>query len=316
MRHGVGPLGGEIAAVGAGLLLAVAGCSQENPPPSDPVPTQGPAEAFFEAALGFSAEEAAQQSVLMEESIARCMLEQGFEYVPFTSGYHDVDWSQVDPPPGTREFAERFGYGYAAPPEGTVVTLPDANPNDAILEEMSPAEFEVYERALWGFTGDEAADGGVEMGGCMGAARDEVFGDVDDPVRVALVEEIARIDAEVAPMDPAVLEAVAVWGRCMDEADHPGYDAPPDAEADAWDRWVAFNDAIGTDPELGVADSDGRLVGEEALVAAEIALATADWDCRAAAGYDAVWQRARHRLQQDYVDANRAELDAWVEANS
>lgn len=305
-----------VAVVGAGLLLAVAGCSQENPPPSDPVPTQGPAEAFFEAALGFSAEEAAQQSVLMEESIARCMLEQGFEYVPFTSGYHDVDWSQVDPPPGTREFAERFGYGYAAPPEGTVGTLPDANPNDAILEEMSPAEFEVYERALWGFTGDEAADGGVEMGGCMGAARDEVFGDVDDPVRVALLEEIARIDAEVAPMDPEVLEAVAVWGRCMDEAGHPGYDAPPDAAAEAWARWETFNDGIGTDPELGVADADGRLVGEEALVAAEIALATADWDCRAAAGYDAVWQRARHRLQQDYVDANRAELDAWVEANS
>ena len=307
---------GAVAAVGALLLVVTAGCSQDVAPPPDPVPTEGPAEAFFEAALGFSAEESAQQSVLMEESIARCMLEQGFEYVPFTSGHHYVDWSQVDPPPGTREFAERFGYGYAAPPDGTVGTLPDANPNDAILEEMSPAEFEVYERALWGFTGDEAADGGVEMGGCMGAARDVVCGDVADPVRVALLEEIARIDAEVALMDPAVLEAVAVWGWCMDEAGHPGYVSPPDAAAEAWDRWVAFNDGIGTDPELGVADADGRLVGEEALVAAEVALATTDWDCRAAAGYDAVWQRARHRLQQDYVDANRAELDAWVEANS
>lgn len=285
-------------------------------PPPDPVPTEGPAEAFFEAALGFSAEEAAQQSVLMEESIARCMLEQGFEYVPSTAGYHYVDWSQVEPPPGTREFAERFGYGYAAPPEGTVMSPAGTNPNDAILEEMSPAEYEAYERALWGFTGDEAADGEVDLGGCMGAARDEVFGDVDDPVRVALLEEIARIDAEVAPMDPEVLEAVAVWGRCMDEAGHPGYVAPPDAAAEAWDRWETFNDGIGTDPELGLADADGRLVGEEALVTAEIALATADWDCRAAAGYDAVWQRARHRLQQDYVDANRAELDAWVEANS
>ena len=308
---------GAVAAVGALLLVVTAGCSQEATPSPAPMPTQGPAEDYFEAALGFTAEEAAQHAVLMEESIAACMLEQGFEYVPDASIYHSVDWSKIDPPPGTREFAEQFGYGFAAAPEGMIsVSIPTPNANDAIMEAMSPAELEAYDLALWGFTHDEALSGEAELGGCRGAAKDQVHGDPDDPVRAALVEEIARIDAQVAPMDPAVLEAVAQWSTCMDEAGHPGYADPPAAEEAAWDRWVAFNDAVAADPELGEEAADGGIVGQAALAAHEAALATADWDCRGAAEYDAVWQRARHQLQQDYVDAHRAELDVWVESVS
>jgi hypothetical protein len=304
------------AAVGVVLLVMAAGCSQEAPS-SGPSRAPGPADAYFEAALGFSADDAAQADLRMEESVAGCMSEQGFEYVPDTSMYHFVDAAEIDPPPGTREFAEQFGYGFAALPEGMSFESDGApNANDVIMGAMSPEELEAYSSALWGDTVDETT-GEAELGGCYGAARDEVWGDPDeDPVRVALEEEIARIDTEVTPMDPDVLEAAAQWSTCMSDAGHPGYAEPPDAEQAAGDRWTAFNDAIAADPTLGAVGPDGGVVGEADLAAVEAAVATADWDCREDSGYDAVWQQARDRFQQEYVDGHRSELEAWVESFS
>jgi hypothetical protein len=310
------------AVVGALLLVVAAGCGREAEPSSVPSPTPGPAEAYLEAALGFSSDEAAGAALRQEEIIASCMAEQGFEYIPDTSGYTYIDTTEIDPPPGTREFAEQFGYGFVALPEGmrSEYAGPAApTPKDEIMGAMSPEELTAYTRALWG---DEvadggASDGGIELGGCERRARDEVWGDRDtDHVRAGLEDEIARIDAEVAPMDPAVAHVAARWSECMSDAGHPGYAGPADAEQAAWDQWMALNDAIDVDPTLGLVASDGLVVGEADLAAREAALATADWDCRAATDYDTVWQAARHRLQQDYVDAHRSELDAWVETSS
>ena len=265
-----------VAVVGVLVLAMVAGCTQEAEPSSEHRPRPGPAEAYLEAALGVSADDAAQAARRMEESVAACMSEQGFEYVPDTSMYHSSDLGAVDPPPGTREFAEQFGYGFAALPEGMrVESTAGSNPNDEIVGAMSPEELAAYERALWGFTADDAtAEDEVELGGCFGAARNEVWGDRDeDHVRVALEEEIERIDAEAAPMDPAVVEAAAEWSGCMADAGHPGYAEPPDAEQAAWDRWIAFNDGIAADPTLGAEGPDGGVVGEADLAAQEVAVA-------------------------------------------
>lgn len=304
--------------VGLALLAMAAGCSEE----ADPAPATvepGPAEAYFEAALGFSADDAAAAAVRQEEIVAACMSEQGFEYIPDTSGYQVVDTAEIDPPPGTRAFADQFGYGFAAAPEEMRAISSGAGPNEAVTAAMSAEEYEAYTRALWGDDAVEAASGGeVELGGCVREARNQVWGDREtDHVRAGLEDEIARIDAEVAPADPLVMAAAAEWSECMADAGHPGYAAPADAEAAAWDAWMAFNDGIAADPTLGVVDDEsGGPVGEADLAAREASLATADWDCRTAVDYDAVWSAARDRLQQDYVDANRAELDAWVEEHS
>lgn len=307
------------AVVGAALLVMAAGCSRDATPSPDPSPTTGPAEAYLDTALGFTADDAAQAATRMEELIAACMSEQGFEYVPSTSGYQFVDTAAFDPPPGTREFAEQYGYGFATLPEGTYVSSePGTNPNDAIMGAMSQEELAAYTRALLGDdAADGASDGEVELGGCTRSARNEVWGDRDtDPVRADLEDEIARIDAEAAPMDPAVAAAASQWSECMSDAGYPGYAAPPDAEQEAWGAWTAFNDSIAADPTLGEVADDGLIVGQADLAAQEVALAAADWKCRAAADYDAVWSDARDRLQQDYVDAHRAELDAWLDTFS
>lgn len=307
--------------VGLMLLAAVAGCDGEGEPSSAPSPTPGPAEAYLEAALGFSADDAAAAALRQEELVAACMAEQGFEYVPDTSGYQFVDTAEIDPPPGSRAFADQFGYGFAALPDGMIFeSTPGAeSPNDAIMGALSEEALASYTRALWG---DDAVDvpddgGAMEAGGCFLEARDQVWGDPEtDHVRAGLEEEIARIDAEVAPADAGVLAAAAEWSECMADAGHPGFAAPPDAEQAAWDAWTAFNDAIAADPTLGLDDGEGNVVGQGDLAAREAALATADWDCRAAVDYDAVWNAARDRLQQEYVDAHRTELDAWAEERS
>ncbi len=304
-----------VAATGVALVVLVAGCSGDAAPSAEPTRGPGPAEAYLEAALGVTPDGADRAAREMEESIARCMGEQGFEYLPYTGAYVAVDLQESDPPPGSREFAEQHGYGFAAAPEGMRPDVQAENPNDAITAAMSEAELEAYTAALWGEQ-DADVEGEPTVGGCFGAAREEVW-DVDDPVRAALEAEIARIDAEVAPTDPAVVEAAAAWSGCMADAGHPGYVDPSAPEQEAWDAWVAFNDDVAADPAGGAeAAAGGGVVGQADLAAAEVALATADWDCRAAAGYDAVWREVRDRLQQEYVDAHRAELDAWVESSS
>ncbi|WP_024286687.1 hypothetical protein [Cellulomonas sp. KRMCY2] len=308
------------AAVAVVLVGLVVGCARQAEPQPVPSRVPGPAEAYLEAALGVTSDDAAAGALHMEEAVAACMAEQGFEYVPDTSGYHYVDAAAIDPPPGSREFAELYGYGFAAlPEEMRAESTPGVNPNDAILGAMSPEELEAYQQALWGDAvgADPDAGGEVDLAGCFGAAREQVWGDrEEDPVRLALEEEITRVDAEAAPTDAAVSAAAGRWSACMSDAGHPGYGTSPDAEEAAWDRWTAFNDAIAADPALGQEGPDGLILGQAGLADDEAALATADWDCRAETRYDDVWQEARDRLQQEYVDAHRAELDAWVETFS
>jgi hypothetical protein len=320
MARGAVPAARVAAAMA--LLLAATGCAGGDQSPSaTPAPATGPAEAYLEAALGFTADDVAAAALRAEELIAACMAKEGFEYVPDVSGYGLTDLSEVEPPPGTREFAAQFGYGFAALPEGMVTRGPaqGANPNDAITAAMSEEEHETYTRALFG---DVALEGADESGGCFEEARAQVWGDREtDPVRTALEDEIARIDAEVAPQDPAVVEAAAAWSACMADAGFPGFANPPQAEQAAWDRWVAFNeglaaDAAGGTGAAGAPTDDGAPAGQADLAAAEVALATADWDCREESDYDAVWREVRSRLQQEYVDAHRDELDAWVEAHA
>ncbi len=309
--------GGTGGAFGLVLLVMATGCSQ-GAEPEEGVVEPGPAEAYLEAALGFSADDAAEAAVRQEEAVAACMAEQGFEYVPDTSGYQFIDPAVIDPPPGTRAFAEQFGYGFAAAPEGMRAESTGANPNDAIMGALSPDALEAYTRALWGDDAfDDTSGGGVELGGCVREARNQVWGDREtDHVRAGLEDEIARIDSEVAPTDPLVMAAAGEWSECMADAGHPGYASPPDAERVAWDAWIAFNEGIAADPTLGAVGPTGGIAGEGDLATREASLATADWDCRAETDYDAVWSAARDRLQQEYVDAHRAELDAWVESLS
>lgn len=302
------------AALAALALVAVPGCSRPEEPPD----AAGPASAYIDLVLDVTAESSAQQAIEYEEFVAACMAEAGFEYVPYTGNTYLSEWDDAER--ASREWAEQYGYGFAPPREDDSVRLgPAEDPNLAIQAAMSQTQQSEYFIALMGTwhrdhpQGGAPEDYGEEMDwtqfGCTGRAQLEVYraGPEADVTYTALREEVDRIETEVVPTHPKVVAADAEWSECMSDAGYPGYARQLDAE----DQWFEhYMDTGGGGGEVG---PDGLVLGQAEQAEEERALATADWDCRDATGYDDVVARVRNAAQQEYVDAHLDELDAWVE---
>lgn len=304
-------LGWSSIAVIAMLAVPLTACSDAKEAPVD-----GPADAYIDLVFGASSEVAEQQVLAREEILAACMAEAGFDYVPTLANTVFIDEDAMDPPRDSREYAEQYGYGLnSRPPD---VRSPDlADPNADIMAAMSEAELKEYYLARDGTNfEDYLAAGAPEdwvddwtRGGCSGRAWHEAEKTAPDkdPVYLALKAEIDRIDAEVVPTDPGVAAADASWSECMADAGFPGYVSQPEAE----EREQVLSEA--PDVASGAIGEDGLTDGQREALLHERAVATADWDCVADVGYSEVVARVRAAAQQEYVDAHRNELDAWVQ---
>jgi hypothetical protein len=288
----------------SGTLIAalLTSCSEPQAAPDE----IGPADAYVHLVLDMSREAAEQEEMRYQELLAACMAEAGFEYVPSLTNMSFVDEAAIDPPRGSREFAQAYGYGLAALPAGARSPY-RADPNDDILAAMSQAQAAEYFSARDGTWSE--GDAGWKPGGCDVWARGEmqaVAAD-HDPVYVALKAEVDRIEAEVVPAHPVVMAVDRAWSACMSDAGFPGYARQPEAEERERERFET--------PEVadGAIGPDGLTDGQRAELPLERALATADWDCTDEVGYAPVVARVRNEAQQVYVDARRDELDAWVE---
>lgn len=275
----------------------------------------GPADAYVDLVLDVSREAAEDQELRYQELLAACMAEAGFEYVPSLTNMDFVDEAAMDPPRGSRDFAELYGYGLASLPPGAL--SPDVqDPNDSIVAAMTQAEVAEYFRARDGAWSEDLGAGdpgdseaGRKPDGCDVWARGqmEAVAADQDATYLALKAEIDRIDAEVVPAHADVVTADAAWAACMSGAGFPGYARQPEAEEGERERYddpVVANGAVGP---------DGLTDGQREELPRERALATADWDCADEVGYAGVVARVRAEAQQEYVDAHRDELDAWVE---
>ena len=70
------------AASGAALVLALAACSGSSEPTDEETPV-GALDAYFEQIYGDYDEDSANAQMMeVEEIVAACMSEQGFEYTP------------------------------------------------------------------------------------------------------------------------------------------------------------------------------------------------------------------------------------------
>ena len=308
------------AAALASLVLAVVpACSD----PAEEVPDAvGPADEYLEQVFDYAEDRHSETDLWYQEVLAGCMAEQGFEYLPFTVGMAHIDPADLDIDIDSREFAEQFGYG-ALPGSPLLATASRAdhlaNPNDQITANMSPNEFAEYQEAFWGGFREADADAAYDEAwpgwGCTGLAWHEVFGSgvLTSDVYQDLDAEITRIDTHALPANPRVIEADGAWSQCMADEGYPGYARQDDAALDARQRWMELQDIL--TEEYGNAipgGPDDLAPGEAELIEDEIALAVTDWDCRHSTDYDAAVAAVRNELQQQYVDAHRAELDAWV----
>lgn len=314
-------------------LAFLAGCGAAQPadvpPEADADGT--PLEAYLNEIFGESewdpdAPDPTRAQV--EELVAACMAEVGFEYHPMVEL---PSYVTISPQPQTLEDAEEFGYGlsieWGGPGTGTgrwpaspQETLAEAA-NREYAESLSPAARAEYYEALMGTEGaalqedyDPATDGG-----CYGRAGTEVERTIWPTEFAEVIDAMHQVYWQVEE-DPRVTDARRAWGPCMAEAGYPDLTEFQDASVLADSMVSSFRTANADRIDLNLAETEYDAIKASVpdelaeLQAGERALAVADLTCRETSGYARVHREVTTEYEQALVDLHRDELDAWVAA--
>jgi hypothetical protein len=288
-------------------VLGVTACGGAGPDHAAPDPTTpsesatvtpGPLEEYLGWTGPASTDQYIADIVWRENRTSACMAEQGFEYWPVVPAPRDVTQGSGPVSYDSAEFVAEYGYGvWTGPDSGfTFSSTADGSANHDYRAAMSRAGAAAYDEAL---AGPETGDGtGTREGGCLDAWTDPQ-GDDAKALSASREDAIAFLDGISG--DPRIAEVDAAWASCLADQGY-SYANPPAAQDSVYQEYAA-------------AAADGNAPPPDVVAAgneAEVRLATADHACRASTD----WTR-RHRaieleLQQEYVDAHRADLDALV----
>jgi hypothetical protein len=300
------------ATAGVVLLCTLAGCSAS--PPEAPASAAAWADSRLGAYLGAyrNAGTARQVATAVRwgEAVAACMKPEGFEYVPFDG--ITVSTFSPDPDSGSPAWTAEYGYGITSR-RNVTRSRPDdqhADPNQPIVAAMSPAERDAYNAAL-DSAGDLGTAPGSEVGsaapadhGCAGSATTSTGSDWQhDPTYTQLDADYTALLAQV-DADPGVVATLADWRACMAAGGHPGLTTPSDARMSIQ---TAMDGLAGPDTPV----SDTGALAE--LRDREIDLAVDDRVCAVDARVDRTRIDVQRSIESAYVEAHRAELDAWIE---
>ncbi len=259
----------------------------------------------------------AEQQNQLNELIAACMSEQGFDY-PVERINEEVVPTDLDGPawePESRDWVERYGYGLADYPGRAEV---NAGPDAPEEEEpaMTEAEAAAFQEALFGREPTEGEPYDWRTAGCRGAAEHEVLGyqawrDAENkPIIDAINTFYEGLDthAAFAPLETE-------WARCMTEQNRPEFTAQREAPAsiqallDAY--YPADEDADEPDPRT----KDPRFATLDDPAYAEIAeqevtLALVDLGCREQTDYRQRHLKTQFDLENQFIADHSDELDA------
>ncbi len=307
-----------LGALGIALVFGLAGCSLLPGAEAELDWEDSPLNTYLNAQEGMSEEEmnehfAAQQQVI-EEHVAECMTEEGFEYTPVDqSQYGGFVMSGEEWDPESREWVEEYGYGAVNFPGRDEQPDPDqefVDPNQEYVESLSESEMAAYYETLYGPqpTEEELGEDGAyeydpENAGCYGSAQQEVTG--DDPYSSEefkpIMDAITEFYTDVQN-DPALADLNAAWSSCMADAGYSGFATQPDAQTSIYDELNAYyedmSEYVEDDPVL------------EEIQEREIALALADLDCRESTDYRQESLRVQFELEEQFVQEHKAELEA------
>ncbi len=219
--------------------------------------------AFFSLDPEEQAANYARQEQQVQELIAECMAQEGFEYIPATRPFDDVGFGS----PGDTEFAAEFGFGITTfyGQESAFFEDDWVDPNAAIVQGLSVSERNAYYDTLYGSSissggfgsdtdsaiavsgdgsGSEEVIADVEFAGCSGEAYEEVYnfeGLEEVYEQLDLDSLFERVEA-----DPRIAETYMEWSECMNER---GYDyEDPDSmyEAAYTDIHERFQEIVGS----------------------------------------------------------------------
>jgi len=322
-----------VAAASCALVLAATvACSRAAERPDDAAEADSPLDGYLNEIFGGTDPDTADaEAIRSEELLAECMAEQGFEYYPVVSVAgtspleHEVGW-------GSLEFAEQFGYGYTTEPWGPgggnlwEQMRPKeggaGDRNDAYFASLSLEAQHEYQFALGGVLSVSPPADGEEIdwhdAGCLGRqalvaeAAETQFAEVQDALGQALTG---------TEQDPRVLDAVVSWASCMAGAGYPNLSAVADAEnlvVQTVFGGFMTEAAARVEPGPGetLLDAIKTSAPDElaAVQAQEIAVAVADATCRERVDYERIHQAVKVEYEQEFVDADREDLEAWVDA--
>ena len=270
----------------------------------------------------------------VEELMATCMAENGFEYIPFPPPFHPAivgESGLAAPELSPDEYRAQYGYGISTSigeVHPALSSEPVVNPNGPIIDAMGPAEREAYFRALGGDERSITESTPLDERGCGGQADQQVRG-----VEIALYDQLGderqqlrqRIDN-----DPRLVQATLEWSRCLGQAGHV-YATPADIRQELFIRSDPFQ-MLGDPYEVLTQAEIDELTFEEleavvaelsalspeqqavldALQAFELAVAAVDYEC--GLPLDDVRYEVTVELEQQFVDEHLAQLEAIVAA--
>ncbi|KQW07581.1 hypothetical protein ASC66_00840 [Leifsonia sp. Root4] len=269
------------------------------------------------------------QQAEVEELVAACMKEEGFEYLPNTQNGGGVVMSSDDMEDReTEEWVASNGYGMIQSAEQMAEQQAQSeefvDPNAEYTASLSESEQAAFYETLYGpgpseeeMEAMEAGDGSYEYNwetaGCQGAAQNEVQGGAqdayNDPKFAGLFEKMNELYTK-AMEQPAVKELDAKWADCMADAGYSEFTSKSEAMMSISDAQNEFYENQEFD-ETGVPIAPDEAAMEE-LRQKEIDVALADFRCSEKLDYMQKSLEAQFALETQFVEDNKSELDALL----
>ena len=309
-----------LAAIAVAATFALTGCSGGPGGGGGDTLTyeDSPLDKYLEPVNGPMDEERwIAESKTVEELVAACMAEEGFEYTPVDQSQHmsfEDDFEERN----TEEWVASNGWGMVQTKEEMEAQQQEAeefvDPNQPYIESLSPSEQEAYFATLHGAGPSEEElneDGSYEYSweeaGCNGAAQHEVQGSSywEDEEFADLIASMNALWEEL-PKQPEIAELNEKWSACMADAEYTELATRSDAQNVIIEEQNAF--WSGENPVEPTAEELTTLKQKE------IDVALADFRCAKDLDYDNVQLRAQFALEEQFISDHKSELDALVTA--
>ncbi|HSV37361.1 MAG TPA: hypothetical protein VLI04_01255 [Nocardioidaceae bacterium] len=253
----------------AACALAMSGCGEDSGPSGD---TKLPGTKEF----GLTPEEFQEHIEKTQTAIAKCMTDEGFEYIPVDVQTVEAAQARVRTDPGytRRTYKEKWGLGVTTRLDNPVRDT-GLGPNLQIHDSLPKSEQDAYFQTLFGddwnadfvFTMDE--EDFSATGGCTREGVEQVF--TEDQLKGTYVNPKDVLVEE----DPRIIAASKKWSECMNDR---GYEYEEDQDE-------IIDEYLERLEELLDGDDAATLTGErlaelEQLRQEEIAVAIADLECQ------------------------------------
>ncbi len=197
------------------LLLAMSGCGTAEV--NDQIGVS------VEEQMSLTGRSAEQNFAFTERLIRECMAEQGFAHTERTLHSRDfVPYPTIGS--WTMELADELGLGVTTTVQGTFDDNILDNPNETLIEQLSPDEYRAWDYAWRGDPSDR------EHVGCRNQVKREInaaWVDEMQPIQAAYVDMVQTLFA-----DPRLVELDRTWSTCFASAGFGSYESFDDLVKD------------------------------------------------------------------------------------